>query len=432
MPDLYKNFRENPTKEMDNKVFVILPSEKEDIYLAHIKRPIEELKHDGAKLECSSYMDNNNPSDLMEFILKEIQRSKTIVVDITGYKPSVMYELGIAVSWKDSVLMIRDKTVSDEGSLPFDIAQLYSYPYDPKNLDELSAYIKDKVNSFLVPTLDGPPVKSREGQAIMDEIERMTRNGSAQMAILLFDKLTQLEPKNWYVLMQWGISLRVLEEYKIANEKLQLALDLPEISSRDKALITLEVAQVHISAESYSMAEASFEKAKALDPNNPFIYEQWAKYYEGLKDFNRASEKIRHAINLNDKSQELRMKAGYYLHMFLNKNSTLSYDQFRKIELKKQIEGGEGEEWITWAKSHMPSKGNVVKVSAKIIKHYPWGILTLVDGHKGAIKAADLPRNFESLSAFKLGTKIWTDIKWINMAKGEMTLKPSSKNNIGS
>lgn len=77
--------------------------------------------------------------DIVNDILRALYVSGQVIVDITGYNPNVMYELGLAHCFKriHEVIVIWRK--GEEIRLPFDITTKRAFIYDlsPEGLSEL-------------------------------------------------------------------------------------------------------------------------------------------------------------------------------------------------------------------------------------------------------------------------------------------------------
>ena len=65
---------------------------------------------------------------IVEEVYEAISNARIIIVDITGYNPSVMYELGIAHAKKKPTIIIMQEVQRDT-YVPFDIAHIRRIQY---------------------------------------------------------------------------------------------------------------------------------------------------------------------------------------------------------------------------------------------------------------------------------------------------------------
>ena len=79
-------------------------------------------------------------SDIASQILRIIEISDAVIVDITGRDPNIMYQLGFAHALKKPVLPIIEK---DSGAIPFNLQGYLFFVYEDNDskLDELSRII---------------------------------------------------------------------------------------------------------------------------------------------------------------------------------------------------------------------------------------------------------------------------------------------------
>lgn len=86
-------------------------------------------------------------SDIMNNVIKEIDRAHIVVADITGSNANVLYELGICHSLGRAVVVVKEDGTPEEDPTPFDIA---AYRYTPIRLNA-SAFVeaKDRLRDVL-------------------------------------------------------------------------------------------------------------------------------------------------------------------------------------------------------------------------------------------------------------------------------------------
>ena len=121
-----------------DKCFTIMPFEKKfDTVYGIIKEAASENN-----ITClrADEMDGSDP--IISKIISGILEAQYIIVDITGAKANVFYELGIAHSFRDArnILILKQKDFVQ----PFDISHLAYAEYNPEN----SFLLKDSLRTF--------------------------------------------------------------------------------------------------------------------------------------------------------------------------------------------------------------------------------------------------------------------------------------------
>jgi hypothetical protein len=95
---LIKEFLDSNPKNLlePGYVFALLPEKAERIYHNYVKKAADSLS-----LVCESFLDFKHPGDALRDILARIQKAE-ILIDISGFTPNVMWELGLALAIKDA------------------------------------------------------------------------------------------------------------------------------------------------------------------------------------------------------------------------------------------------------------------------------------------------------------------------------------------
>lgn len=96
----------------------------------------------------SPYLANNVPGELGkidDLIMKEIQRSRFLIADLTGTRPNVLYEAGYAKGLGIPVIFTAEKCMLEEKRLPFDVQQYRTIGWESDKLrdfqEQLAAHI---------------------------------------------------------------------------------------------------------------------------------------------------------------------------------------------------------------------------------------------------------------------------------------------------
>ena len=128
------------------RAFMVMPFSDDTVRQSYeyCVKPI--FKQKEIEIRKADEIFTNNP--VYDDIVQEIQNAQVIVVDISGKKPNVFYELGIAHQLKQSQTIIL--THDEYKEMPFDIAHFRIIHYDDsikgnenlkKNLSETLDYI---------------------------------------------------------------------------------------------------------------------------------------------------------------------------------------------------------------------------------------------------------------------------------------------------
>ncbi|MCP5107145.1 MAG: hypothetical protein GY950_27410, partial [bacterium] len=100
-------------------VFALLPPEFQKLYKKFIKEPIENIQIEDGKITCENHLDFDVGIDCQNEIWKSIQKAGIIIANITGFKPNLMLELGVALTKKERVILIAEKSLDGKANLPF-------------------------------------------------------------------------------------------------------------------------------------------------------------------------------------------------------------------------------------------------------------------------------------------------------------------------
>jgi len=127
------------------KCFVAMPFNEEfnKIYKYGIKKAVEDSGY-----ECLRADELARGGNILSNIVRKINSSQLIIVDMTEQNANVMYELGLAHGLKkDTIIIVRD--IKD---VPFDLSAYHIITYDnPNDLESgalLQENIKNAIKSF--------------------------------------------------------------------------------------------------------------------------------------------------------------------------------------------------------------------------------------------------------------------------------------------
>lgn len=135
--EIYPKRYNQKTKLQENSCFVIMPFSND---IANTYTIIESVAT-SMKIKCTR-ADNISTASLpiLSKIMKQIEQSYFIIVDITDLNPNVFYELGISHAIRDAarVLIIKEENTK----CPTDIQHIHYYEYSKLNLMELQNNVR--------------------------------------------------------------------------------------------------------------------------------------------------------------------------------------------------------------------------------------------------------------------------------------------------
>lgn len=128
--------------ETDSKVAVMMPfNPAYDHVYEVIKRTVEDTGR-----HCLRVDEMYTPTSITEDIYRIIEESRTVIADISGLNPNVMYELGLAHGRGKRVIILAN----DIEKLPFDITtqRVIFYSRGEKNIEEMGFKLELFLNSY--------------------------------------------------------------------------------------------------------------------------------------------------------------------------------------------------------------------------------------------------------------------------------------------
>ena len=157
------------------RCFVIMPFDSSfvDVYTT-IKHAVTSVPHEPS-IECIRLDDTRPAGRITDRLLTALRDSSFCVADLTGCKPNVMWETGYAMALGKPLIVVTQ----DVSTLPFDIRDMQSLPYDRTQLSNtLAAPLRDIVRDTLL--LDAPPTHS----TALEEQSRLVISLGVQLAEL--------------------------------------------------------------------------------------------------------------------------------------------------------------------------------------------------------------------------------------------------------
>lgn len=251
-----------------------------------------------------------------------------------------------------------------------------------------------------------PEIKAPNVIKLMNDALGLRREAKYDTALLLFENMDGMEPGNWYIYKEWGITCKETGDYDNARKKLQKALELTD-SHKNKAGIYTELGVVCRENRMESEALAAFEKAENLDGDNADLYDKWAYLYYIMGQHGDAMSKIARAVKLDENNDAYKWKLEFYSKKFTDKTFDMGLAKF--IALKREEKssspfGNDPDNFDRFVKHHKPKEiieGEIRYVSPNL------GILVALEFNVvGLIHKSRLPANFDVSGKLKAGKKI--------------------------
>lgn len=326
-----KKYIQNHSHPLEpNTAFVLLVTQSEDIYNNSIKKA---LKH--FEFEVESFLDLYTAGDTLNQIWERMQKAEVIIADITGLRPNIMYELGIAMSIKEEENVIIVYQLDDENlDLPFDIAHLRVTTYQGENLEELEKKLIHVLKKIQKP-LPRPRIREPKVRNLMENAISLRKDRQYVAAKTLFTQMDILESKNWYIYNEWG---RLFREQKDIDAALQKYAKAVEYSQRNDELtqVYIEKALLYkIFPNKHQQTEEWFEKARKLGENNKELYIIWAEYFAELGHYHQAIDKINQILISGSKDVDAKLLFKFYNQKLDNKFKG-DFEDFKKMLQKEQ------------------------------------------------------------------------------------------------
>lgn len=299
-------------------VFALIPPGFRMQYHKFIKEPIEKIELDEGKITCESYQDFEPSADLIDELWRSIQKAGIIIANITDFKPNVMLGLGVALAKKRRIIIIAENSLDGRSNLPFVISTINIEFYEPGEMDKFSDWIVTQVEKWITP--DEPKLKDTKVIGLMNTILGLRREEKFDAALLLFESVDMIEPGNWYIYKEWGITFKEKKDYDNACQKLQKALEFTR-SNKNKSEIYTELGVVYMEDIRVNDALVAFEKAENLNRDNACLYEKWAYLYFSMGKYADALDKILLALKLNKNHKVYRWLFEFYSKKYLDNYS---------------------------------------------------------------------------------------------------------------
>jgi len=423
-----KYFEDNRGPIDPNYIFALLPYELQHIYEEGISKPIQSISESmGIKLVCENSFEISGPGDIMADVWSRIQKSQVIIADITGFNPNVMYELGVTLTQKDNVIIICDISIKGKTDIPFDINHLRIDFYDPTKLDALSTKLIQTITEILKTAgFKTEEIKNQEVKKLLKTANELRRDNQWIASLALFEQMNTIEPKNWVVNKQWGITYSMKGDYEAANQKFHEAIEYATVNDQKSEIYT-ELALLHKKNNS-DQALSFFRQAESLNSNNAFLYRQWAQFYEERNKYDEAMAKMQIAVRLDNKDDRNKTRLEYYTQKFLDPTLSISFSAFERNKKGKiKPPGPTGRnynpDWDFFVRKYQ--EGDQVDCIIDNINPRLGIFVRIFDDVQGLIHIRNLPNNFERI--YSEGKRIKVEINQIDKTNHRLDLLLLSK-----
>lgn len=345
-----------------------------------------------------------------------------------------------ALKGKEAITQIVDKVnrkKTDELEQLLYIRKLGVQFFEQDNPEKFSSSLK----SLIPPEIPG--IRDPNAYKLLDDVLRLREEGKSDTAIHLFESIDRIEPGNWYIFKEWGITYKEIKDYDNATKKLGKALELAN-SDRDKSGIYTELGVVYREKGELNEALAAFEIAENLDRENADLYDKWAYLYYNMGKYQEAMNKMTTAVKLYENNEVYKWKFEYYSKRFSDNNFRMGLGKFLALKMEEKPQtrrssidilkaspveynkklypsasnNPENFEWFV--KRHKPKEiieGEIIQVDSDL------GIFVGFDIDVfGLIRPSRLPRNFDVNDSFKVGKKIKVILLFIKYDKYQVEL----------
>lgn len=328
-----------------------------------------------------------------------------------------------ALEGKDAVTKLVDivyrKKTNERLELRVDIRKMGVESFEYDELDEFSLVLAKMIPQEIYKIKDPGVLK------LMNDVLGLRREGKFDTVLLLFESMDRLEPGNWYIYKEWGITYKEIKNYNEAFKKLQEALEFAK-TDKHKAELFAELGDVCRENNMQSEALVFFEKAENLDRDNAVLYERWAFFYYSMGKYQDAMHKMTMAVKLDENNEVYKWKFEFYSKKFTDKTFGVGLGKF--------LVGKREEKTIA---SSCPAPNNPENFE-RFIKHHKLkevleGEIIHVDPNRGVYVGLDsnifgiipsfkLPNNFDVIGKFEAGKRIKVLLTFIKYDKYEIDL----------
>ncbi len=310
----------------EKEVCVLLSEETKGFFYGTVEKIAKESGY-----SCNSFLDYP-PGNGLEYVWKNVLQSQFIIADITNFSPSVMYELGSTLAFKETqdVIIICDTKERGNG-LPFNISQLNVNFYDQKDEKALAIFRKKlsaDIESIRIRSTIEDPIRDIQAKKYVEEAMEQIEERKWMSAEVLFKAANELEPNNWKILKEWGRLYRLMGDNSAnAREKLDEALANGK-HPINKSEILVEYALFHDSVKDRERAEAAFNQAEESYNKDKNLYLAWARFYTDKDEFEDALAKILHLRNIDKRDKKAKVWFQYLTRRIDDKNFKLTFKEF--------------------------------------------------------------------------------------------------------
>lgn len=400
-----KEFYENNLPETKGTKFVLglFSDESKDLFENEIKSLIQN-KEDG--VSYASYLNQGPGINIIDNILDDIQNASIIITDVSGFKPNVMYELGIALIKNDKHILISDNLSASK--LPFYLKNMQIYSYAKDKLSDLKEYISKRLDE-LMPEAQHQCSFKQEVNDEVAQIKKMMKDKFFQPALILCEQLKRNDPNNFCVEELWAQVLTEANRVEDNDNKLDQArkkyeeiLLYPEISKSVKATVYMALGNVFLKYSSKRIDEAltAFSQSETFYSKNAELYDAWAFAFHVKKNHEKAYEKIEIARGLNKQNKNYILKSQYFHKRMIDQSFTENLGKFLKGAGAKTGEPEKGARPKYELFKEKCPYGKLIKARVKAVKTAGIEFMTLdvVKNVKGFIHVSNIEQsNFNAI-----------------------------------
>ncbi len=329
-----------------------------------------------------------------------------------------------ALKGKEAIKQIVDKVhrkKTDELEQLLYIRKMGLEFFEQDNPDEFSSALKSLIPHEI------PKIKNPRVIKLMNDVLGLRREEKYDAALLIFGHMDKIEPGNWYIYLEWGITYKENNDYEQAIKKLRKALEFSR-DNRHKAEIYTELGAIYQESNRVNEALIAFETAGNLHSDNAGLYDRWAFLYHKMGQHQEAMNKMMLAVKLDEKNETYKWKFEFYAKKFTDKNFKMGLGKFLAWKRGEQSNyrasrpptSNSPDNFERFVKRHKPREvveGEITHINSRL------GIFVGLEFNIiGLIRKNRLPMNFDVSSMFKVGKEIKVTLLFINYDRHQVEL----------
>lgn len=238
---------------------------------------------------------------IMRDVTKYIYEAITIIADISGRNPNVMYELGLAHAAKKDVIML----IQENEDIPFDLTHIRYLKYNPWDLKKLRSDLEYRIKTILQQTTKNKFDFFPEVQLITNDLKKeleYLRENRIPFKIKATPPSADIFFNNSFVgtgsvklkinenSTRHTISLAALEHYEHHQEI------MPDDIAKGEIEIKLDTRDD--SQSNFESRVSQWLRFRKKDPDNPVLMRAIIQYLLIMEEFKEAEQEARDLLEV--------------------------------------------------------------------------------------------------------------------------------------